>query len=134
MQRNTGYNQTDVLQKFFVPISKNTDLKINLQYSTSSDVPRFDRLAELKNGAVKFAEWNYGPQKRLLISSQLLINPNKNWLENGVITVAYQNINGKNYEDGTSIKVNNDLPSGTYFLKGSDLNQQVFFTKQIILK
>ena len=92
LQRNTGYNQTDVLQKFFIPLSKNTDLKVNLQYSTSSDVPRFDRLAELKNNSLKFAEWFYGPQKRLLISSQLLINPNKNWVESGVITVAYQNI------------------------------------------
>ena len=36
--RNTGYNQTDVLQKFFVPLSKNTDLKVNLQYSTSSNI------------------------------------------------------------------------------------------------
>mgnify|MGYP000598535901 CR=1 FL=1 len=92
LQRNTGYNQTDVLQKFFIPLSKNTDLKVNLQYSTSSDVPRFDRLAELKNNSLKFAEWFYGPQKRLLISSQLLINPNKNWVESGAITVAYQNI------------------------------------------
>lgn len=90
--RNTGYNQTDVLQKFFVPLSKNTDLKINLQYSTSSDIPRFDRLTELKDNSLKFAEWYYGPQKRLLISSQLLINPNKSWLESGVITAAYQNI------------------------------------------
>jgi hemoglobin/transferrin/lactoferrin receptor protein len=94
--RNTGYNQTDVLQKFFVPISKNTDLKINLQYSTSSNVPRFDRLTELNDETnvadLKFAEWFYGPQKRLLISSQLLINPTKNWLESGTITAAYQNI------------------------------------------
>jgi len=30
--KNTGYRQTDVLQKFFVTLSKNTDLKINLQY------------------------------------------------------------------------------------------------------
>ncbi|MFY9242504.1 MAG: TonB-dependent receptor [Polaribacter sp.] len=94
--RNTGYHQTDVLQKFFVPLSKNTDLKINLQYSTSSDIQRFDRLTELKNStdvsSLKFAEWYYGPQNRLLISSQILINPNKNWLESGAITVAYQNI------------------------------------------
>ena len=94
--RNTGYNQTDVLQKFFIPLSKNTDLKVNLQYSTSSDVPRFDRLTELSDETdtsdLKFAEWYYGPQDRLLISSQLLINPNKNWLENGAITLAYQNI------------------------------------------
>ena len=94
--RNTGYNQTDFLQKFYVPLSKNTDLKINLQYSTSSDIQRFDRLTELTDitdySSLKFAEWYYGPQKRLLISSQLLIEPNKSWLESGSITAAYQNI------------------------------------------
>lgn len=92
LQRNTGYNQTDVLQKFFVPLSENTDLKVNFQYSTSSDIPRFDRLTELKNGELKFAEWFYGPQKRFLASTQLLLNPNKSWVENGVITAAYQNL------------------------------------------
>ncbi|WP_299016094.1 TonB-dependent receptor [uncultured Polaribacter sp.] len=96
LQRNTGYNQTDVLQKFFIPLSKNTDLKINLQYSTSSDIPRFDRLTELNDitevSSLKFAEWYYGPQNRLLVSSQLLINPNTSWLEKGTITAAYQNI------------------------------------------
>jgi hemoglobin/transferrin/lactoferrin receptor protein len=94
--RNTGYNQTDVLQKFFVPLSKNTDLKINLQYSTSSDIQRFDRLTELKvlkeASSLKFTEWYYGPQKRLLISSQLDINPYKDWLERGTIIIAYQNL------------------------------------------
>lgn len=92
LQRNTGYTQTDVLQKFFVPLSKNTDLKVNLQYSSSSDIPRFDRLAELKDGELKFAEWFYGPQKRFLASTQFLINPNNSWIENGTITAAYQNL------------------------------------------
>jgi hemoglobin/transferrin/lactoferrin receptor protein len=92
LQRNTGYTQTDVLQKFFVPLSENTDLKINLQYSSSSDIPRFDRLAELKDGELKFAEWFYGPQKRFLASTQFLINPNNSWIENGTITAAYQNL------------------------------------------
>ena len=90
--RNTGYNQTDVLQKFFIPLSNTTDLKINLQYSTSSDIPRFDRLTELKDNTLKFAEWSYGPQQRFLLSTQLFINPNKKWLDNGVLTVAYQDL------------------------------------------
>ena len=90
--KNTGYHQTDFLQKFFIPLSKNTDLKINLQYSTSSDIPRFDRLTEFKNNSLKFAEWNYGPQNRLLLSSQLLIHPHKKWIERGTITGAYQQI------------------------------------------
>lgn len=92
LQRNTGYSQTDVLQKFYVPFSKNTDFKLNIQYSTSSDIPRFDKLNELKNGSLKFAEWYYGPQERLLISPQLIINPKKKWMDNGTITLAYQNI------------------------------------------
>lgn len=92
LQKNTGFSQTDVLQKLFIPLSKRTDLKFNIQYSTSSDVPRFDKLMELKSGSLKFAEWYYGPQNRFLISSQLEINPNKKWLKEGVFTVAYQNV------------------------------------------
>ena len=92
LQRNTGFNQTDFLQKFFVPLSKKTDLKVNIQYSTSSDIPRFDKLTELKKGTLKFAEWYYGPQNRLLISSQLEINPDTKWLKKGTITTAYQNV------------------------------------------
>lgn len=92
LQRNTGYNQTDVLQKFFVPLSAKTDLKINLQYSTSSDIPRFDRLDERSGGELRFAEWYYGPQKRLLISPQLDIHPGKGWIHEGTFTLAYQNI------------------------------------------
>lgn len=92
IQRNTGFNQTDVLQKFFIPLSKNTDLTVNLQYSTSSNIPRFDKLMELKSGSLKFAEWYYGPQERFLASTQIAITPKKYWLEKGVFTVAYQNI------------------------------------------
>mgnify|MGYP000091131125 CR=1 FL=1 len=90
--RNSGYHQTDLLQKFFIPLSNKTDLKVNLQYSSSSNIPRFDRLTELSDGSLKFAEWDYGPQKRLLLSTQLIINPEKKWLESGTITTAYQNI------------------------------------------
>ena len=93
LQRNTGYNQTDVLQKFYVPLSTRTDLKLNLQYSTSSDIPRFDRLDEQSGGTLKFAEWYYGPQERLLISPQININPeNVSWIDKGTFTLAYQNI------------------------------------------
>ncbi len=95
-QRNTGYQQTDVLQKFFVPLSKKIDAKLNIQYSTSSNIPRFDRLSELTDltdsSSLKFAEWYYGPQERLLISPQFLIHPEKKWLEEGTITFAYQQI------------------------------------------
>jgi len=92
IQKNIGYNQMDFLQKFLLPINDNTDLTFNIQYSTTSDIPRYDKLNEYKNGTLKYAEWSYGPQERLLLSSQLSINPNHSWLNNGVFTMAYQDI------------------------------------------
>ena len=96
LQKNTGYSQTDVLQKFYLPLSENTDLNINIQYSKSSNIQRFDRLTELKDqsdaSSLKFSEWYYGPQTRFLFSPQISISPNKNWLDKGTLTFAYQNI------------------------------------------
>ena len=91
-QKNLGFDQLDFLQKFVFPLNDNTDLRFNIQYSTSSDIPRFDKLTEIDDGKLKYAEWYYGPQKRLLLSSQLIIKPQKKWLDNGTITLAYQDI------------------------------------------
>jgi len=92
IQKNTGYNQTDILQKITIPISPKNELMINVQYSTSSNINRFDKLTEYSGNELKYAEWYYGPQERLLISSQLKINSNKKWIQEGTITAAFQNI------------------------------------------
>ena len=92
IQKNTGFQQNDFLQKFYIPFAENTNLTVNIQYSTSSNIPRFDRLMELKSGSLKFAEWYYGPQQRFLAATQLRVRPEKKWLEKGVFTFAYQNI------------------------------------------
>ena len=92
IQRNTGFNQVDFLQKFYIPLSKKSELIFNFQYSTSSDIPRFDKLTERRDGELRFTEWYYGPQQRLLLSSQLELKPEKKWLNMGTITVAYQNL------------------------------------------
>ena len=91
-QRNTGHNQVDLLQKLLLPLSENSDLVFNVQYSKSTDINRFDKLTEYSDDHLKFAEWYYGPQQRLLVSSQLKINPAKKWVEKGTITAAFQDI------------------------------------------
>lgn len=91
-QKNTGYDQTDILQKFILKLSEQSDLIFNVQYSFSSDIDRFDKLSEYSSGELKFAEWHYGPQKRLLTSVQLKLMPDKTWLNYGTITAAYQDI------------------------------------------
>ena len=68
LQPGTGYNQTDVVQKVrFGSMERHVEL--NLQHSTSSNVPRFDRLNDLTSeGGPKWAQWDYGPQRRSLVS------------------------------------------------------------------
>ena len=67
-------------------------LNINLQYSESSDIDRYDKLVEERNGSLRFSEWYYGPQKRFFFSPQLKFFLGKNWLKKGTFTAAYQNV------------------------------------------
>ena len=92
VQRNVGFQQTDILQKLFLPFENGSDLMFNLQFSTSSDINRFDKLTERKDGMLRFAEWHYGPQERFLFSTQYHIQPNKKLMDKGGFTLAYQNI------------------------------------------
>jgi hemoglobin/transferrin/lactoferrin receptor protein len=66
LQKGSAYTQYDVVQKFALRTGSLGMHKLNLQYSTSSDVPRYDRLTDPTATGLKFAEWYYGPQKRLL--------------------------------------------------------------------
>ena len=79
IQKNTDYNQIDLLQKFLFKLNAENQLVVNFQYSNSSDIPRYDKLVENRNGFLRYAEWYYGPQKRLLFSPQLKIFPRKNF-------------------------------------------------------
>jgi len=92
IQRNVGFQQTDILQKLFVPLKDNNDLMFNLQYSSSSRINRFDKLTERRDGKLRFAEWYYGPQDRFLFSTHFNITADNGWFDKGTLTAAYQNI------------------------------------------
>ena len=98
LQKNTGYNQIDLLQKFLIPLSSKTDLSFNIQFSNSTDVPRFDKLNEYSDDSLRYAEWYYGPQKRFLVSSQLSFEPNFKLMETGQIIIAFQDIDESRVE------------------------------------
>ncbi len=93
VQKNTGYNQIDLLQKFRYQPSSKVNFILNLQYSTSSDIPRYDMLNDtVDNGNLKYAVWNYGPQNRFLSSIKSVIQA-ENFLFNTITTnIAYQYI------------------------------------------
>jgi hemoglobin/transferrin/lactoferrin receptor protein len=91
VQINSGYSQKDFMHKFRFALPGGA-LETNVQYSISSDIPRFNKLTDLSpdGEGLKWAEWNYGPQKRLMTAvswEQYLGLPGSLHT-----TLAYQNI------------------------------------------
>jgi hemoglobin/transferrin/lactoferrin receptor protein len=66
VQKFTGYKQYDFMQKFALRQENGIQHLLNFQYSTSTDVPRYDRLTDSNSSGLRNAEWFYGPQKRIL--------------------------------------------------------------------
>jgi len=94
IQIGTAYSQLDLLQKLRYQPNQNLNLIANLQYSTSGDVPRYDRLTDTLGSAreLKFAEWFYGPQKRLLTSLKSEISTQNLLFDKTTLIASFQKI------------------------------------------
>jgi hemoglobin/transferrin/lactoferrin receptor protein len=77
VQKFSGYKQWDISQKLLFKQNEKITHQLNFQLSNSGDVPRYDRLQDKRNfgGAIgttlRYAEWYYGPQKRILGAYEL---------------------------------------------------------------
>ena len=91
-QKYTGYNQTDFLQKFLFRSSSRFSHTVAVHFSTSSEIPRYDRLVETSGALPKYAEWSYGPQLRVLGSYGLSTTTLSKFADYVQAVVAYQRI------------------------------------------
>lgn len=85
VQRPSAYNQYDFLQKMNLKTG-NFSHGFNFQASLSSSVPRYDRLTDRSAGNLRFAEWNYGPEVRLMASYNLELPKTKLFEKGNIIT------------------------------------------------
>ncbi|MDZ7877555.1 MAG: TonB-dependent receptor [Saprospiraceae bacterium] len=91
-QKSSGYKQYDILQRLALKATDNLTLGLNVQYSNSSNVPRYDRLTDPKGAGLNQAEWYYGPQKRVFTAFDgKQLNQNA-FFQNISFNVNYQNI------------------------------------------
>jgi hemoglobin/transferrin/lactoferrin receptor protein len=75
LQVGSGYKQMDVIHKMIHTLDNGYTQGLNIQYSTSSDVPRYDRLTDRNvNTQLNQGDWYYGPQNRLMIAYELNSN------------------------------------------------------------
>ena len=71
----SGYHQLNLMNKTRIRLSNHAELSYTLNYSTTSDIPRYDRLIETdENGDLVAGDWFYGPQK---------------WLSNSILVGLY---------------------------------------------
>ena len=91
VQKFTAYKQYDFMQKFAYKQSNGNVHSLNFQYSTTTNVPRYDRLTDPNGSSLRNAEWYYGPQKRLLAVYNFSKN---NFILNSDLSldVSYQNV------------------------------------------
>ncbi len=130
LQKQVGYSQIDVLSKFYYKVSNQLNYTLNFQYSQSTNINRYDKLSEYKNGQLKYAEWYYGPQKRLFSSAKINFKPQKKWLNAGSLILSFQKID----EDRISRKFqstnrNYQLEDVFVFAFNLDLNKVIDSTQ-----
>ncbi len=92
VQKFSGYNQVNLMQKAHYEPYEDLSFDLGLHYTTTSDIPRYDRLNRYRNGLLRSAEWNYGPQQWFMSNLQVTKLSSKSNLYNKIkATIAYQN-------------------------------------------
>lgn len=91
-QVGSGYKQVDITQKFLYKASEKVQHILNLQFSNTNDIPRYDRLSEMNGSVPVFAEWYYGPQIRNMAAYHLSANEQLGFFKDIKITASFQDI------------------------------------------
>ncbi|MCD2258022.1 TonB-dependent receptor [Psychroserpens luteolus] len=92
VQKPTGYDQINFLQKVRYEPKENLSFDLGLYYTTTSSYPRYDRLIRYRDDNLRSAEWNYGPQRWFMGNFQVTkLSSASNLYDKIQATVAYQN-------------------------------------------
>jgi hemoglobin/transferrin/lactoferrin receptor protein len=92
IQKNTGYQQLDLMNKIRFQPTDNIEFVLNTQFSTSSDIDRYDQLNNYDGNELEYAEWYYGPQNRFLGALEIHYNQENRLFTNLTTILAYQRI------------------------------------------
>ena len=91
VQKFSGYKQWDITQKILFSPSTRVKHLLNLQLSNTTNIPRYDRLQDIRNNALRFAEWYYGPQQRIMGAYEFSVQ-RVGWFDELSINLNHQDI------------------------------------------
>lgn len=98
IQKGSAYRQFDLMQKILLRTGRNLSHVLNIQYSTSSDIPRYDRLTDKRDGKLRWASWYYGPQERLMTAYNLAANGLVSYFQQLHINLNYQSVKESRFQ------------------------------------
>lgn len=92
IQKNSGYNLFNTIHKLKVKSGENSEVSYGFYYSTTSDIPRYDRLTEQVDGSdsLIYAEWFYGPQTWMMHSVNFTTYKPTFFYNKAKATLSYQ--------------------------------------------
>lgn len=90
VQKPTGYEQLNLLQKIKYMPHKDWDLNLGLIYTSTSNFPRYDRLYRKKKDQLRVAEWYYGPQNWFMGNFKINKRGHAALYDKAQFTAAYQ--------------------------------------------
>lgn len=90
IQKLSGYDQISLLQKVRFTPADDWEINYGLIYSTTSDIPRYDRLIELKNNKPRDAAWYYGPQNWMMNNLSISNFAGNSFFNSAKLILAYQ--------------------------------------------
>lgn len=90
IQVGTGYHQLNLMQKAKLQSNEYTTWEYGFHYSTTGNIPRYDRLIEKRDGKLRFARWDYGPQTWAMNSLKWSYNKPTRIFDQVKVVGAYQ--------------------------------------------
>lgn len=139
LQKLSAYNQLNIMQKIRFKPNEDWEFNYGFHYSTTSDVPRYDRLIELSKGIPKSAQWYYGPQNWMM-SSLSITSFDPNFIADlSKLIVAYQTFEesrhdrkfGKNTLNHRTEKLN-AISANLDFIKKINDASQIYYGVEAI--
>ena len=125
-QLYTNYYSYDFLHKSYLTLNNRSSFLINTQYYNSSKINRFDKLNDFSNGARKYLEWYYGPQKRFFQSFKYQNKLHSILCDTLVLDFSFQNVKeSRHHKKNNTLLKSNRYENLNIFDAGIDLKKHL---------
>lgn len=90
LQIPSAYSQFNLLQKVRFRPNEKWDFNYGFHFSETSPYGRYDRHNRIRNNNLRYADWNYGPQKWLMNNLSINYNAKNKIFDEATLRLAYQ--------------------------------------------